>query len=91
MGASYLQYCTTLSDPYVIFFHLTSQLREARAQFLRVCSDPTNELVTIQQASDVYLSLLLGLVNDPGGSGDSKIRKLVMFKWTNSICDHVPM
>lgn len=63
----------------------------ARVKLLNSLTDPSNDPKSIQQATELYLSLLHGLVNDPTqGSGDSKLRKLVIFKWTNSICGNTP-
>ncbi|PFX18564.1 BRO1 domain-containing protein BROX-like [Stylophora pistillata] len=70
---------------------MLSELKMARAKLLNSLTDPSNDPKSIQQATELYLSLLHGLVNDPAqGSGDSKLRKLVMFKWTNSICGNTP-
>lgn len=67
------------------------ELKLARSKLLNYLTDPSNDSKSIQQAAEIYLSLLHGLVNDPvAGSGDSKLRKLVMFKWTNSICGNTP-
>lgn len=70
---------------------MLSELKLARAKLLNYLTDSSNDVKSIQQATEIYLSLLHGLVNDPAtGSGDSKLRKLVMFKWTNSICGNTP-
>ncbi|EDO43006.1 predicted protein [Nematostella vectensis] len=70
---------------------IITDLKTNRAKLLSLLTDPANEVQTVQQAYEVYLSLLHGLVNDPGGAGDSKLRKLIMFKWTNSICGNTPL
>lgn len=70
------------------------ELKQARARLLSLLTDPGNEVETVHQALDFYFALLQGMVNEVGKSesgGDSKIRKLVMFKWTNSICGNTPM
>lgn len=70
---------------------MLSELKLARSKLLNYLTDPSNDAKSIQQATEIYLSFFHGLVNDPvAGSGDSKLRKLVMFKWTNSICGNTP-
>lgn len=70
---------------------MLSELKLARSKLLNSLTDPANDPKSIQQTAELYWSLLHGLVNDPAaGSGDSKLRKLVMFKWTNSICGNTP-
>lgn len=70
---------------------MLAELKLARSKLLNYLTDPSNDSKSIQQAAEFYLSLLHGLVDVPAsGSGDSKLRKLVMFKWTNSICGNTP-
>ena len=74
-----------------IKFSFFRELKLARSKLLNSLTDPSNDTKSIQQAAENYWSLLQGLVNDPAaGSGDSKLRKLIMFKWTNSICGNTP-
>ncbi|XP_029198852.2 BRO1 domain-containing protein BROX-like [Acropora millepora] len=70
---------------------MLAELKLARSKLLNYLTDPSNDCKSIQQATEIYLSFLYGLIDDPvAGSGDSKLRKLVMFKWTNSICGNTP-
>ncbi|XP_031575308.1 BRO1 domain-containing protein BROX-like [Actinia tenebrosa] len=69
---------------------ILADLRQSRSRLLSLLTDPANETTSIQNAYEMYFSLLVGLVNDPGGAGDSKLRKLIVFKWTNSICGNTP-
>ena len=78
-----------------MFGKLFRELKQARARLLNLLTDPGNEVESVQQAVEFYFALLQGMINDvgnkeSGAAGDSKIRKLIVFKWTNSICGNTP-
>ena len=68
---------------YVLQF--SSDLRTLRAKLLTALTDPGNSIASIEAAANEYISVLQGLCCDIGGQGESKLRKCVNFKWTNSI------
>ena len=56
--------------------------------------DPAGEISAVESLFQEYLSLLHGLLYNVGGgtaATDSKMRKLVRFRWTSSICGSVPL
>ncbi|KXJ17469.1 BRO1 domain-containing protein BROX [Exaiptasia diaphana] len=69
---------------------ILSDLKQSRSQLLSLLTDPANDVTAVKQAYEQYFSFLVGLVHEPSGSGESKLRKLIMFKWTNSICGNTP-
>ncbi|CAB3983508.1 Hypothetical predicted protein [Paramuricea clavata] len=73
---------------------LLGELKKCRAKLLEVIIEPSSEISTVETIFQEYLSLLHGLLYNIGGgtgSADSKLRKLVRFRWTSSICGSIPM
>ena len=71
---------------------ICSDARMARNAFLDAVSDPNNEVETVINAVNNYLSLLQGFIQsmDPSAGGDSKLRNAIRFRWTNSLCGNKP-
>jgi hypothetical protein len=67
----------------------SSQLKAGRAHLLGLISKQTSSIDEVTVAFTEYLSLLRGLVEAPEG-GESKLRGLVSFKWTNSLGGRTP-
>lgn len=73
---------------------LCGELRVERAKVLQQLSDPRNSLETVEKDVNNYMSLLLGLCEDVAPqttaegqvSGEAKLRKVEVFKWTHTIC-----
>ncbi|RUS79632.1 hypothetical protein EGW08_012601 [Elysia chlorotica] len=68
-----------------------SDLRLTRAKLLELLTDPNHARETVEKAATDYLSLLMGLCipmdqNEP----ENKLRKLIKFKWTNTLLGNVP-
>ena len=61
---------------------------------LQQLADPRNSLEVVEKSVNDYLSLVQGLCEDvvPQAntegqvSGEAKLRKIEVFKWTNTIC-----
>lgn len=71
--------------------HLCSQLRNTRQGLLQVLPDVNYDTDIIENALKSYLSLLMGLLNDPNNAGNpSKLRFCVTFKWTNTLLGNTP-
>eukprot|EP00112_Aurelia_sp_Birch-Aquarium-sp1_P008056 Seg1882.8 transcript_id=Seg1882.8/GoldUCD/mRNA.D3Y31 product="BRO1 domain-containing protein BROX" protein_id=Seg1882.8/GoldUCD/D3Y31 len=64
---------------------ICGDLRRLRATLLTALADPGNSIASIESAANEYISVLQGLCCDIGGQGESKLRKCVNYKWTNSI------
>ena len=78
---------TNLSE----ILNVYSDLRLNRSKLLELLTDPNHSRETVDKASTDYLSLLIGLCipmdqNEP----ENKLRKLIKFKWTNSLLGNVP-
>ncbi|CAH1791874.1 unnamed protein product [Owenia fusiformis] len=71
---------------------ICSEARQARQRLLEVISDPNNEVATLETAVNNYLALLHGFMVslDDDKSGDSKMRMIFKFKWTNTLCGNMP-
>lgn len=65
------------------------QLRATRQRLLELFNNPSNSVEDTTVAFTEYVGLLRGLVDAPNG-GDSKLRTLTPFKWTNSLGGRVP-
>ena len=65
------------------------ELKTSRSVLLELLNRPTNKVDEVTVAFTKYLSLLKGLVETPDGK-ESKLRKVVMFKWTNSLGGRIP-
>ena len=70
-------------------FDTNSQLKASRAHLLELISKQASSVDDITVAFTEYLGLLRGLVDAPEG-GESKLRGLVTFKWTNSLGGRTP-
>ena len=70
--------------------YLLSQLKVSRARVLELISSSSTTVEDITTVSTEYLSLLRGLVDNPTAGGDSKLRHVTAFKWTNSLGGRVP-
>ena len=73
----------------IIFFTVLSQLKVTRQRLLELFNNHTNSVEDLTVAFTEYVGLLKGLVDAPNG-GDSKLRTLTLFKWTNSLGGRVP-
>lgn len=66
-----------------------SQLRASRQRLLELVSNPASSPEEVNTVSTEYIGLLRGLVDAPTG-GDSKLRTITPFKWTNTLGGRVP-
>lgn len=67
------------------------QLKAGRAHFLELVSRATSGVDEVTVAFTEYVSLLRGLVHAPvEAGGESKLRHLTTFKWTNSLGGRTP-
>ena len=73
----------------LLFFTVLSQLKVTRQRLLELFNNHTNSVEDLTVAFTEYVGLLKGLVDAPNG-GDSKLRTLTLFKWTNSLGGRVP-
>eukprot|EP00918_Siedleckia_nematoides_P029551 GHVU01063711.1.p1 GENE.GHVU01063711.1~~GHVU01063711.1.p1 ORF type:complete len:417 (-),score=54.68 GHVU01063711.1:1464-2714(-) len=71
---------------------ILSELRLARNRMLEVVSNPNNDINTLTTSAEHYFGLLDGFNNsyDPEHTGDSKLRHIVKFRWTNTLCGNTP-
>ncbi len=69
---------------------LFRDLRQARAKLMKNLTDPSTPVSTIESSANEYIFLLQGLCTDTKSQGDSKLRKCVNFKWTNTISGSEP-
>ena len=71
------------SDAHLI----CGMLKRERLDLLKLLSDPSNSLETVQNAFESYVSLLIGFVNDVSGMqfGESKLRYCIKPKWSESL------
>lgn len=67
-----------------------SQLKVSRARLLDLISSGSSTVEDVTTVSTEYLGLLRGLVDNPTAGGDSKLRHVTTFKWTNSLGGRVP-
>ena len=72
----------------MVFIFNFSELRLSRHRVLELVSDPNHEMDTIDKAVKEYLALLQGFVVsfDDKNPGDSKLRHIIKFRWTNTLC-----
>ena len=73
----------------IIIFTVLSQLKVTRQRLLELFNNHANSVEDLTVAFTEYVGLLKGLVDAPNG-GDSKLRTLTLFKWTNSLGGRVP-
>ena len=73
----------------LLFFTVLSQLKVTRQRLLELFNNHANSVEDLTVAFTEYVGLLKGLVDAPNG-GDSKLRTLTLFKWTNSLGGRVP-
>lgn len=66
---------------------ICSQLKQKRANLLKLQSDPASSLEATQNEFQAYVSLLLGFLNDYSGrsNGDSKLRFSFKSKWSQTL------
>ena len=69
--------------------HYSSTMRATRQRLLELISNPASGVDDVTVVFTEYLGLVRGLVDSPVG-GDSKLRTLTPFKWTNSLGGRVP-
>ena len=78
------------------FFYLyfsethSSQLKVQRVRLLELISNSGSSVEDVTAVFTEYLGLILGLVDNPTAGGDSKLRFLTSFKWTNTLGGRVP-
>ena len=65
------------------------QLKISRTHFLNLVNNAGSEVGEVTVAFTEYLGLARGLVEAPQG-GESKLRTLTTFKWTNSLQGRTP-
>lgn len=68
---------------------LCRQLKISRTHFLDLVKNAGSEVDEVTVAFTEYLGLVRGLVEAPQG-GESKLRTLTTFKWTNSLQGRTP-
>jgi hypothetical protein len=68
---------------------LLTQLRASRQRLVEMYGNPGNTVEDMTEAFNEYAGLLRGLVDSPTG-GDSKLRTMTPFKWTNTLGGRVP-
>lgn len=70
---------------------IITQLKAGRAHFMELVSRATTSVDEMTVAFTEYLSLLRGLVDAPvEAGGESKLRGLTTFKWTNTLGGRTP-
>lgn len=71
---------------------ICTELRHGRTRLMEIIANPNNDVSTLVQASDNYLSLLYGFMQslDAARSGDSKLRHIINFRWTNTLQGTTP-
>ena len=67
----------------------SSQLKASRTHFLDLISKQTTGVDEMTVAFTEYLGLLRGLIDAPEG-GESKLRTMTTFKWTNTLGGRTP-
>eukprot|EP00794_Sanderia_malayensis_P020265 gene20265-22251_t len=65
-------------------------LRQSRAKLISSLTDISTSTSTIETSANQYISLLQGLCSSVDGQGESKLRKCINFKWTNTISGSEP-
>lgn len=75
---------------YSISWNSSRQLKAGRARLLELLSSSGSSVEDMTVAFTEYVGLLLGLVDNPTAGGDSKLRSLTSFKWTNTLGGRVP-
>ena len=68
----------------------SSQLKVQRTRLLELISNSGSSVEDVTAVFTEYLGLVLGLVDNPTAGGDSKLRLLTTFKWTNTLGGRVP-
>jgi hypothetical protein len=68
---------------------IVTQLKVSRTHFLDLVNNAGSEVDEVTVAFTAYLGLVRGLVEAPQG-GESKLRTLTTFKWTNSLQGRTP-
>jgi len=70
-----------------------SELRQSRNLLLEIISNPHNDMTTLMNALNKYLSLLHGFIvsldAEKAGS-DSDLRLALRFRWTNTLLGNTP-
>lgn len=70
---------------------LITKLKSTRSRLLELVSKHSSNFDEVSAAFLEYLSLVRGLTEAPGeGGGESKLRYVEMFRWTNSLGGRVP-
>jgi len=70
-----------------------SDLRQSRNLLLEIIMNPNNEMMTLSNALNNYLSLLHGFIvslDAEKEGGDSKLRHALRFRWTNTLLGNTP-
>ncbi len=85
---------TSNQIPFIFCVRLVcSDLRHARTNILEVISNPNNDISTLTSAVESYFSLLHGFLvslDDTKPTEDSKLRNIVRFRWTDTLCGYSP-
>ena len=83
---TYTHVHTCTCDPFIC-----SQLKAGRSHFLELVSRATSSVDDVTVAFTEYVSLLRGLVDAPTETGgESKLRGLTTFRWTNTLGGRTP-
>ncbi|XP_074651732.1 BRO1 domain-containing protein BROX-like [Tubulanus polymorphus] len=71
---------------------ICSELMRTRNKLLDILADPNLDVKIMEEAAKHYLSLLNGFLYtvDEGAAGDSKLRNIIKFRWTNTLCGSTP-
>ena len=64
-------------------------MRASRQRLLELVGNPGSGVDDVTVVFTEYIGLLRGLVDSPVG-GDSKLRTMTPFKWTNTLGGRVP-
>jgi len=62
-----------------------------RTKLLELLTDPNHDKATVEKVSCDYFSLLYGLLKPfEEGESESKLRRAVKFRWTNTLLGNTP-
>jgi len=80
-----------MSRPHPNSVSICSQLRSERNALIEKLSDPSSLLDEVEKHLKNYLSLLVGMALGVEGTGPSKLRHLLKYKWTQSVMGSTPL
>ena len=81
------------SSNCLVDLSFNSELRHARTNLLEVIANPNNEISTLTSSVNTYFSLLHGFLvslDDTRPTEDSKLRNIIRFRWTDTLCGYSP-